>query len=131
MTVSISYEATPVLLQDGRYGVRLEREVKKTVKTTDMYGFRKTVSLFNIILTVEDALEMVRAYREREFRILDDVDNERKEICLNMIPGESFCLEWWEKGKVIEDDLWSDWPDDFMTEVESVAKEVQECLKRA
>ena len=126
MTVSISYGASSVPLPQGGRGVRLERTVKKTMKATDQCLFRKTVSSFAITLTQDDALEMVRAYRAREFRVLDDVDDERKEICLNMIPGESYSLEWWDKGKIAEDDLWSDWPSDFMAEIESVAKEAVE-----
>ena len=123
MTVSVVYGAAAVPLPGGGWGVRLERDVE----TRTVCGFRRTASVFSIILTAEDALEMVRAYREREFRILDDIDDEsRKEICLNMIPGESYCLDWWEKGKVIEDDLWSDWPEAFMAEVESAAKEASE-----
>lgn len=127
MTVSVVYGAAAVPLPDGGKGVRLVRTVKRTVKTTDLCGFQKMVSQFVITLTPKDAFEMVRAYRERRFRVLDDIDDEsRKQICLNIISGESYSLEWWGKGKVVEDDLWSDWPEAFMAEVESAARDAKD-----
>ncbi|MBR4226917.1 MAG: hypothetical protein IKR86_09190 [Candidatus Methanomethylophilaceae archaeon] len=121
MTLRVEYGAYPERLSDGTNGVILAR----AVLSSEMGGASwKTRSFIEIRIAAEDALSLVRAYRARGSRICDDVDDgSRRMICLNMIPGESYSLEWWVKGKIIEDDLWSDWPEAFMAEIENAAKE--------
>ena len=86
----------------------------------------KAQSVFSVQLAVDDALALVRAYREgMDGRFVDVLDGGR-EVAVEMVPCESFTLGW-HYGKVrAHDSLWSDWAGPFMDEVERAAREALE-----
>lgn len=114
MTVMIAYKAEVARLPDNRFGVMVERGI-------DVGGRNR--SHIGILLTSEDALRMVGTYRERESGRFFDAWGDGGEMFLDMVPCESYSLVWRKDGERVEDDLWSDWPEAFMAEIESAARE--------
>lgn len=123
MTVMICYDAFPVRLPDGRGGVHITRKADVGWGEKDPVRDWRNISDVGILLTAEDALALVRAYREDRDGRFEDVSGDGQEVSLEFVPWESYSLYWSKGLKRIEDDLWSDWPDAFMAEVESAAKE--------
>ena len=126
MTVMVCYDASPVRLPGGRGGVHITRKADIGWGEKDPARDWRNISGVGILLTAEDALRMVGTYRERESGRFLDAWDDGGEMYLDMVPCESYSLVWRKDGERVEDDLWSDWPDAFMAEVESAAKEAME-----
>ena len=77
-------------------------------------------------MTAEDALRMVRTYREGEDGRFEDVLDGGRQIAMEMVPWESYTIRWTYGRTLVADSLWSDWPGEFMDEIESAVKEAME-----
>lgn len=122
MTVMVCYEASPVRLPGGRGGVRIAREADAGQGGKGP-GTWRNISRTAVLLAAEDALALVRAYRGDEDGTFGDVSGDGREVSLEFVPWESYSLYWSRGLERIEDDLWSDWPGEFMDEIESAARE--------
>ena len=112
MTVRVEYKASAKSMC-GRRVVRLER----TLATKD------GKQAHAVTLTAEDALNMVRTYREGEDGRFEDVLDGGRRIVMEMVPWESYTMRWTYGKTMVADSLWSDWAGPLMDEIEQAGKE--------
>ena len=87
MTVMVCYGASPVRLPGGRGGVHITRKADIGGGEKDPVRDWRNISSVGILLTAEDALALVRAYREDRDGRFEDVSGDGQEVSLEFVLG--------------------------------------------